>query len=43
VISGPWDLYASYTLGFTKGTVSDYFDGYLANPRFTSFEVHLFL
>lgn len=30
---GRWDLLASYTLGYNWGTVSDYFDGYLADPR----------
>jgi hypothetical protein len=34
---GRWDLLASYTLSFSKGTVSDYFDGYLQNPRFTQY------
>ena len=34
---GRWDLLASYTLAFTNGTVNDYFDGYLNNPRFTQF------
>lgn len=32
-----WDLLASYTLGFARGTVDDYFDGYLSNPRYSSF------
>jgi hypothetical protein len=31
--NGPWDLLASYTLGFNNGTVGSYFDGYGANPR----------
>lgn len=31
---GNWDVLASYTLAFTNGTVDDYFDGYLSNPRF---------
>jgi len=35
--NGPWDLLASYTLGFSNGTVGDYFDGYGANPRFKQF------
>ncbi len=30
---GNWDILGSYTLAFTNGTVDDYFDGYLANPR----------
>ncbi|HVE87114.1 MAG TPA: carboxypeptidase regulatory-like domain-containing protein [Myxococcales bacterium] len=30
---GNWDVLASYTLSFTSGTVDDYFDGYLNNPR----------
>jgi hypothetical protein len=34
---GPWDLNLSYTLSFTTGTVADYFDGYLQNPRFDPF------
>jgi Carboxypeptidase regulatory-like domain len=34
---GRWDLLASYTLSFNKGTVSDYFDTYLQNPRMTQF------
>jgi hypothetical protein len=34
---GRWDLLASYTLAYNDGTVADYFDGYLANPRFTRF------
>jgi hypothetical protein len=34
---GRWDLLASYTLGFNTGTVGDYFDGYLNNPRMTMF------
>jgi len=34
---GPWDILASYTLSFNTGTVSDYFDGYLSNPRFDPF------
>ena len=34
---GRWDLLASYTLAFNTGTVNDYFDGYLNNPRFASF------
>lgn len=34
---GNWDLLASYTLAFVNGTVNDYFDGYLANPRMTKF------
>jgi hypothetical protein len=33
---GNWDILASYTLSFTDGTVDDYFDGYLANPRFAA-------
>ena len=31
--TGPWDLLASYTLGFNNGTVGNYFDGYGNNPR----------
>src|SRR5205807_7917262 len=34
---GRWDLLASYTLAFNTGTVLDYFDGYLNNPRMTMF------
>ena len=34
---GRWDLLASYTLAYNWGTVSDYFDGYLLNPRMTQF------
>jgi hypothetical protein len=34
---GNWDILASYTLGFNWGTVDDYFDGYMLNPRFTQF------
>ena len=34
---GPWDVLASYTVEYNDGTVSDYFDGFLANPRFTMF------
>lgn len=34
---GPWDVLASYTVEYNDGTVADYFDGYLANPRFTMF------
>lgn len=34
---GRWDLLASYTLSFNTGTVQDYFDGYLNNPRMTQF------
>lgn len=34
---GRWDILASYTLSFATGTVSDYFDGYLSNPRFDPF------
>ena len=34
---GRWDLLASYTLAFNRGTVSDYFDTYLQNPRMTQF------
>ena len=34
---GPWDVLASYTLAYNDGTVADYFDGFLANPRFTRF------
>jgi len=30
---GNWDILASYTLSLTTGTVDDYFDGYLNNPR----------
>jgi len=34
---GNWDLYVAYTLSFNHGTVSEYFDGYLQNPRMTNF------
>jgi Carboxypeptidase regulatory-like domain/TonB-dependent Receptor Plug Domain len=34
---GRWDLLASYTLAYNWGTVSDYFDGFLLNPRMTHF------
>jgi hypothetical protein len=34
---GRWDLLASYTLAYNWGTVSDYFDGFLLNPRMTQF------
>ncbi|MBS2022154.1 MAG: TonB-dependent receptor [Deltaproteobacteria bacterium] len=34
---GRWDLLASYTLAFNKGTVDDYFDGYLQNPRMAQY------
>jgi hypothetical protein len=34
---GRWDLLLSYTLAFTTGTVDDYFDGYLNNPRMTQY------
>ena len=34
---GRWDLLASYTLSYNWGTVSDYFDGYLLNPRMTQY------
>ncbi len=34
---GRWDLLLSYTLAFTSGTVDDYFDGFLNNPRMTQF------
>ena len=34
---GRWDLLASYTLAFNHGTISDYFDTYLLNPRMTQF------
>jgi hypothetical protein len=34
---GRWDLLASYTLAFNTGTVTDYFDGFLNNPRFAAF------
>jgi hypothetical protein len=34
---GNWDILASYTYGYDWGTVSDYFDGLLDNPRFTPF------
>ena len=34
---GPWDVLASYTVEYNDGTVADYFDGFLANPRFTMF------
>jgi hypothetical protein len=34
---GNWDILASYTLSYNTGTVADYFDGYLNNPRFTQF------
>ena len=34
---GRWDLLASYTLAYNWGTVSDYFDGYLLNPRMNQF------
>ena len=30
---GNWDILGSYSLSFTSGTVDDYFDGFLANPR----------
>jgi hypothetical protein len=33
---GRFDVLASYTLAFANGTVADYFDGYLQNPRFRS-------
>jgi hypothetical protein len=32
--AGPFDILASYTLSYDWGTSSDYFDTYLANPRF---------
>lgn len=34
---GPFDLLASYTLGFNTGTVDDYFGSLLVNPRQTHF------
>jgi hypothetical protein len=34
---GKWDILASYTLAFATGTVADYFDGYMTNPRFDQF------
>ena len=34
---GRWDLLASYTLAYNWGTVGDYFDGYLLNPRMNQF------
>ncbi len=34
---GRWDLLASYTLSYNTGTVGDYFDGYLLNPRMAQF------
>jgi hypothetical protein len=34
---GRWDLLASYTLAYNWGTVTDYFDGFLLNPRMTHF------
>ena len=34
---GRWDLLAAYTLAYNWGTVSDYFDGYLLNPRMNQF------
>jgi len=34
---GRWDLLLSYTLAFNNGTVDDYFDGFLNNPRMTQF------
>ncbi|HEX9548601.1 MAG TPA: hypothetical protein VF942_14765, partial [Acidimicrobiales bacterium] len=34
---GRWDLLASYTLAYNWGTVSDYFDGYLLNPRMNQY------
>lgn len=34
---GRWDILASYTLAYNWGTVSDYFDGYLLNPRMSQF------
>lgn len=38
---GNWDLLANYTLSLTQGTVDEYFDGYLNNPRFAQlFEGH---
>jgi hypothetical protein len=33
---GNFGIVASYTLAFTSGTVSDYFIGYLLNPRLTA-------
>jgi hypothetical protein len=34
---GRWDLLASYTLAYTWGTVTDYFDGFLLNPRMSQY------
>jgi hypothetical protein len=34
---GRWDVLASYTLAYNSGAVSDYFDGYLLNPRMSAF------
>jgi len=34
---GNWDLFASYTLAFNGGTVTDYSDGYLLNPSLAGY------
>jgi hypothetical protein len=34
---GDWDLLASYTLSYDWGTVGDYFDSFLDNPRFIQY------
>lgn len=36
-VTGPWDILVGYTLSYNWGTVSDYFDGYLNNPRLAPF------
>jgi hypothetical protein len=35
---GAWDVLGSYTLGFSRGTVGDYFDNFGDNPRFMAFQ-----